>query len=446
MRLINTSSLEYEEFELTDAPPYAILSHTWVGAEISYQDVLNDRKAGRKTQYAKLVEGCHAAEKHGFEYFWIDSCCIDKTNHVELSEAINSMFKWYQQAGICLAYLADVPPTVTDTTDSESDFGKSKWFERGWTLQELIAPLEVEFLAYDWSKLTTKTESCLALAMITGIPTDFLLGRQLETASVAMRLSWASNRVTTKAEDIAYCLMGIFDLHMPLLYGEGESKAFRRLQQEIISELDDHSIFAWTANDVQRPPHASASMRMVSVLAWSPKCFQHSGPVVEAEPPFLEGYVAGIRAPTAFNNKGLHVALPIISKGNRRFLAVLDCAPYGKEDEERFAVWLRDVSVNGGRYVRFDHQKLGILTLAEIMSITSRAKYSYITITRGKDEDFTKLPGDVPVPVVQGLLGHSNVTNGWLKRGKSTRKGKKSKKRMPPVPLRQSGKTANREM
>ncbi|KAF3041208.1 hypothetical protein E8E11_006770 [Didymella keratinophila] len=198
MRLINTISREYEEFELTDAPPYAILSHTWVGAEISYQDVLNDQESKKKTQYTKLIEDCGAADKHSFEYFWIDTCCIDKTNHVELGEAINSMFKWYQQAGICLAYLTDVPPTITNTIDPDSDFAKSKWFERGWTLQELIAPLEVEFLAHDWSKLTTKTESCSTLATITGIPSEFLLGRQLGEASVAMRLSWASNRVTTK--------------------------------------------------------------------------------------------------------------------------------------------------------------------------------------------------------------------------------------------------------
>ncbi|KAF3035804.1 hypothetical protein E8E12_004304 [Didymella heteroderae] len=432
MRLINTSNLDFEEFKLTDAPPYAILSHTWVGAETSYQDVLNDRKAGRKTQYTKLIEGCRAAEKHGFKHFWIDTCCIDKTNHVELSEAINSMFKWYRQAGICLAYLADVSPTTTAAIDLEPEFAKSKWFERGWTLQELIAPLEVESLASDWSKLTSKTELCSTLALITGIPSEFLLGKQLGEASVAMRMSWASNRITTKAEDIAYCLMGIFDLHMPLLYGKGEGRAFRRLQQEIINELDDHSIFAWTANDAQWPPHASADLRTVSVLAWSPECFRQSNLVVEAEPPFLDRYVAGIRAPTAFNNKGLHMALPIISKGNRRVVTVLDCGPHGKEDEERFAIWLRDVSVNGGRYVRVDHQKLETLKLAEIMSLPSRAKYSYITITRGKDEDFTNLPGDVPVPEVEGIPGQLNISNVWLKRGKSTRKGKKSKKRASP--------------
>lgn len=436
MRLINTSDLGFEEFELTSAPPYAILSHTWVGAETSYQDVCNDRTAGRKTQYTKLIEGCCAAKKHGFKYFWIDTCCIDKTNHVELSEAINSMFKWYRHAGICLAYLADVSPIAADAIRLKSDLAKSKWFGRGWTLQELIAPAEVEFLASDWSTLTTKTESCATLAAITGIPSEYLLGKQIGEASVAMRMSWASERVTTKAEDIAYCLMGIFDLHMPLLYGEGEVRAFRRLQQEIINELDDHSIFGWTADDIQRPPPACTDMRTVSILAWSPACFRRSNIVVEAEPPFLDGYVAGIRAPTNVNNKGLHMALPMVSKGNRRFLAVLNCAPHGKEDEERFAIWLRDVSVNGGRYVRFDRQKLEKITLAEIMNVTNQAKYSCITITRGRDEDFTYLSGDVPVPVFEGLPGQFNISNTRFKRANSTRNAWKSRKRMPSITFR----------
>jgi hypothetical protein len=386
MRLINTSTLDYEEFEPAVAPPYAILSHTWSSAELSFQDVQNDRKAGKEPEYPKLIEGCRAAVRHGYSYFWIDTCCIDKTNSVELSEAINSMFRWYQQAGICLAYLFDVPPG-SEVLDKESQFAKSRWFTRGWTLQELLAPSEVEFFASDWTRITSRTDSSSVLADITGIPTDFLSGNDLENASIAMRMSWASRRMTTKAEDIAYCLMGIFDIQMPLLYGEGEGGAFRRLQQEIIKDSDDQSIFAWTVDDTDMPQPKTTERRVFSVLARSPAVFEHSHDVVQADSSifeYLQGYLAGIRAPTVFDNKGLHLSLPmipaILSIGIDA-LAVLACSRVGKEKEERLAIQLRDVSTNGGRYIRIEQHKL--LTISRTDIIKSAA-YRKISVARGK--------------------------------------------------------------
>jgi hypothetical protein len=390
MRLINTSTFDYEEFEPAVAPPYAILSHTWSGAELSFQDVQNDRKAGKEPEYAKLIEGCRAAARHSYSYFWIDTCCIDKTNSVELSEAINSMFRWYQQAGICLAYLSDVPPG-SEVLDKESQFAKSRWFTRGWTLQELLAPSEVEFLASNWTRITSRTDSSSVLADITGISTEFLSGDDLEIASIAMRMSWASRRTTTKAEDIAYCLMGIFDIQMPLLYGEGEDGAFRRLQQEIIKDSDDQSIFAWTADETDIPQPKTTDRRVFSVLASSPAAFEHSHDVVQAHSPifeYLPQYLAGIRAPTVFDNKGLHLSLPIIptpSEIRNDALAVLACSRVGKEEEERLAIRLRDVSTNGGRYIRLEQHKISTISRDKILE---SAAYKNISVARGKQNDF----------------------------------------------------------
>jgi hypothetical protein len=392
MRLIDTSTLDYKEFEPAVAPPYAILSHTWSGAELSFQDVQNDRKAGKEPEYAKLIEGCRVAASYGYSYFWIDTCCIDKTNSVELSEAINSMFRWYQQAGICLAYLSDVPPG-SEVLDKESQFAKSKWFTRGWTLQELLAPSEVEFLASDWTRITSKTDSSSVLTDITGIPTNLLSGNDLDIASIAMRMSWASRRITTKAEDIAYCLMGIFDIQMPLLYGEGEDGAFRRLQQEIIKDSDDQSIFAWAVDDTSMPQPKTAERRVFSVLARSPAAFEHSNDVVQADSSmfaYLPRSLAGIRAPTVFDNKGMHLSLPVVpvtSETRNHFLAVLACSRIHKE-EERLVIRLRDVSANGGRYIRIEQHDLPTISKDEILA---SAAYRKISVARGKHNDSVQL-------------------------------------------------------
>ena len=152
------------------------------------------------------------------------------------------MYRWYQQAEVCYAYLADVP---SDTVNVGSEFSKSKWFTRGWTLQELIAPSEVIFLGKEWQKIGTKSSLEDDLSRISRIPVNVLLGDDnLESVGVAQRMSWAAKRETRKIEDRAYSLMGIFGINMPVIYGEGK-KAFVRLQEEIIKVSDDHSIFAW---------------------------------------------------------------------------------------------------------------------------------------------------------------------------------------------------------
>ncbi|KAK0712058.1 hypothetical protein B0H67DRAFT_518816 [Lasiosphaeris hirsuta] len=230
MRLLKTKTkeLEFEEFAGRNVPLYSILSHTWGSDEISLQDIMGTRTL---------------AAAHGFDYVWIDTCCIDKTSSAELSEAINSMYRWYQEADICYAYLADV--AASPGAGLPARLSRSRWFTRGWTLQELLAPSAVIFLDAAWHEIGTKSDLHEALSEITGIPSAVLQGTSTpSSASVAQRMSWASKRETTRPEDLAYCLLGLFDVNMPMLYGEGD-RAFARLQEEIIKTSDDHSIFAW---------------------------------------------------------------------------------------------------------------------------------------------------------------------------------------------------------
>lgn len=199
------------------------------------------RKTKSKKGYAKIEKTCEIARtKYGLNYAWVDTCCIDKSSSAELSEAINSMFKWYQKAELCFAFLPDM-------TSDHPTFQKSRWFTRGWTLQELIAPRDVMFFDGSWTIQATKVDHAERIHKITGIPRSVLINpaRYLSTIPVVMRMSWASSRMTTRPEDLAYSLLGIFDINMPLLYGEGE-KAFTRLQEEIIKQNPDLSIFAWT--------------------------------------------------------------------------------------------------------------------------------------------------------------------------------------------------------
>jgi len=233
------------EFTDEDVPAYAILSHTWAtdnNGEVSFQDLeagVGKSKAG----YKKIQFCAEKAAGDGLKYFWVDTCCIDKKNAVELAEAINSMFRWYQNAARCYAYLSDVStkkPKVGDDEPRyswEQAFRKSRWFTRGWTLQELLAPTLVYFYSSDGERFGSKSSLEEMIHDITGIPKSALQGHQLTDFSVKERMSWAEHRNTKKEEDEIYSLLGIFNVSMPLIYGEGREKAFRRLQNEI-NQLD----------------------------------------------------------------------------------------------------------------------------------------------------------------------------------------------------------------
>ncbi|KAI0369034.1 HET-domain-containing protein [Pilatotrama ljubarskyi] len=255
MWLLSTDRAELHFFagpEAVGEGGYAILSHVWVtGEEQTFQDLQALRQRCAQTEQnprdlvsSKIRECCVLAERHGFQWVWIDTCCIDKTSSSELSEAINAMFRYYSLAEVCYVYLRDVPSDCA-LQDPDSAFRKSRWHTRGWTLQELVAPALVLFMSSEWELLGTKTELACLLQDITGIDSDvLLLIKSLEAVGVAQRMSWAADRHTTRLEDEAYCLMGIFGVSMPTVYGEGRG-AFRRLQEEIIRQSVDTSVFAW---------------------------------------------------------------------------------------------------------------------------------------------------------------------------------------------------------
>lgn len=255
MRLLHAQTLEFEDFASPETTPkYAILSHTWGDEEVTYEDMrVNRESAESKAGYQKIRGCAWQTLEDGLEYFWIDTCCIDKSSSAELSEAINSMFRWYQKAEVCYAYLIDIPSGLGRLADDQpkqrawrAKFVSSRWFTRGWTLQELIAPRRLVFYASSWKRIATRQMFANVIGDRTGIPGGILCDpTELAGTSVAARMSWASDRQTSRPEDLAYCLMGLFDVNMPMLYGEGE-KAFIRLQEEIIKTSDDMSIFAWT--------------------------------------------------------------------------------------------------------------------------------------------------------------------------------------------------------
>jgi hypothetical protein len=219
--------------------PYAILSHTWGadGEEVTFKDMINGTGKG-KAGYDKIRFCAEQARRDGLQYFWVDTCCIDKSSSAELQEAINSMFRWYRNSTKCYVYLADVSTTGFDADATtlqpwEPAFRKSRWFTRGWTLQELIAPAFVEFFSKEGHQLGTRDSLERHIHEVTGIPVKALRGNSLSDFRIHERMIWAEKRRTTREEDKAYSLLGIFDVHMPLIYGEGREKAFKRLREEI---------------------------------------------------------------------------------------------------------------------------------------------------------------------------------------------------------------------
>ena len=220
--------------------PYAILSHTWGNDkdEVSFKDFVEGTYRTKKG-FHKLEFCRKQTALDGLQYFWVDTCCIDKSSSAELTEAINTMYRWYQGAAKCYVYLSDV--TVGSSNGTEARFSRnmlqgfqnSRWFRRGWTLQELIAPRSVEFFDSNGERLGDKASLSQEIHEATRLPFEVLNGRVLEEFSVEVRLSWAQGRETRREEDAAYSLLGIFDIYMPLIYGEGRQRAFRRLVKEL---------------------------------------------------------------------------------------------------------------------------------------------------------------------------------------------------------------------
>jgi len=264
MRLLqsdNDGNLSLTEFFESAIPNYAILSHRWGTDEVTFKDLTDGTSKSKAGGYSKIQFCEDQTRRDGLKYYWIDTCCIDKSSSAELSEAINSMFRWYQEAARCYVYLSDVSTRDQKASDActwESAFRASQWFTRGWTLQELLAPRSVEFYSREGNILGNKRTLEQQIHEITGIPTTALRGNPLSQFDVNERFSWAKGRQTTRGEDKAYALFGIFDVQIPLLYGEGEVKAFLRLREAVDRPLkgkpysnDWHS---WQVAKVQANP------------------------------------------------------------------------------------------------------------------------------------------------------------------------------------------------
>jgi hypothetical protein len=219
-------------------PPYVILSHTRVeGQEVTFDDMIKD-SGKSKTGYDKIRSCAQQAKHDGLDHFWIGTCSIDKSNNSELSEAIISMFRWYKNAKRCYVYLSDVSSRAAEHDGDASRrrkpaIGKSRWFTRGWTLQEFIAPTSVEFFSKEGDGLGDKRSSMQTLHEITGIATRALEGSSIDCFTVDERMVWAQRRNTKREEDVAYLLLGTFDVQIPLLYGEGRQNALDRLRKVI---------------------------------------------------------------------------------------------------------------------------------------------------------------------------------------------------------------------
>ncbi|KAH9914372.1 HET-domain-containing protein [Epithele typhae] len=255
MWLLCTRTAELKSFARPEDVPggYAILSHVWEppGKEDTFQRILDLEKQAespRDLVSPKIRQFLTFAEKDGYSWAWADTCCIDKESSAQLTEAINSMFRYYALADVCYAYLSDVTAEnwdVMSLTTIATFFETSKWHGRGWTLQELIAPKTVLFFAVDWTPLGTKFELAKSLEAATGIPQAVLrMEMDVTEISIAARMSWAARRKTTRVEDEAYSLFGLFGINLPTLYGEGQN-AFYRLQEGIMKTSADTSLFAW---------------------------------------------------------------------------------------------------------------------------------------------------------------------------------------------------------
>jgi uncharacterized protein YerC len=323
MRLLNAKTFTRADFNNESTiPDYAILSHTWGDDEVTFRDLaeLPHEQLVLKRAWEKVEKCCAKALEWDLEWVWIDTCCIDQTSSAELSEAINSMYQWYRKSAVCYAYLSDVCSDEEDLLSNSGrwwSFGNARWFSRGWCLQELLAPRNMQFYNSHWEYIGSKHSLKERISTITHIDEYGLFIPDLSVLSVGERMSWAAGRQTTRPEDIAYCLLGIFNINMPLLYGEGQAKAFGRLQEEIMRRTEDHSIFAWSGKGTD------FGNDMVGFLAPHPSAFSY-GKIDLCELP-------GRATPLSITGRGICAQLPLIYEEHYSldYLAVIGCQKSG---------------------------------------------------------------------------------------------------------------------
>ncbi|RDI78909.1 hypothetical protein Vi05172_g11071 [Venturia inaequalis] len=416
MRLLNVRTMKMEEF-FAYIPRYAILSHTWAHEELTFQEMISSSpEIKRKEGYKKILECSKICQERNMTYVWIDTISIDKSSSAELSEAINTMWRWYREAAVCYVYLEDfhaplriyqeaarkedfqrlLPQEVQelaslglelDSTEEEEllpepideaslpleassqvDIWDSrsarlsltyqrrrllrrcKWFTRGWTLQELIAPHTMIFFTAEWEEFGSKARLISDLSKITHISELVLQTGRLEAISIAQRMSWAANRETTRTEDMAYCLLGILDVNMPLLYGEG-NKAFQRLQEEVIKASSDLSIFAW--QDKLHDSRLSHQDVYRGLLARHPRDFASR---ISIRP--SQG--SAVSMPYMVTNHGLSLKLRLLKEDGQEqvYFADLECQKAQAKMElfkmghDNVGICLKRLSPDGDQFVR----------------------------------------------------------------------------------------------
>jgi hypothetical protein len=386
MRLLHKITLQFEEFIGDDSPPYGILSHTWGKDEITFVDMVRynegdpeiQSKIKKKRGWGKIEFMQNVTrDVVNINHFWVDTCNIDKSSSAELSEAINSMYRWYSNAFACYAYLSDLLVTSMDVKDAADQLKRAKWFTRGWTLQELLAPKKVVFFNGYGKELGTKETLCTILSETTGIDEDMLMGiTHLWDVSIARRMSWASDRETTRTEDKAYSLLGIFGVNLALIYGEGE-KAFYRLQEEIMKETYDQSIFAWSLAQPRIPD--KYYNRADSVLARNPSYFRQSRNVVR-RPGELDAH--------AMTNKGVKIQLPVIWMPDGSLAAILCCMYVDHPESESvepysLAIVLKSTAKGDGSFGRSDNHVDKLILIPDVLR--AHAEHHHIYLSRFDD-------------------------------------------------------------
>lgn len=403
MWLINTKTEKIEFVPNPELHQYAILSHTWrregeptlqdynrvmstpanvieaLATDNAIEALVTVSTRRIDVRFAKVRATCRLARARNIPYAWVDNVCIDKTSSAELTEAINSMFRWYKNAAVCFAYLADLP--VGPKKDLHKTLSHCHWFTRGWTLQELVASKTVEFYDEAWNLRGDKHELCELVSAITRIDEDVLRDSSLlRNIPVARRMSWASRRQCTRIEDVAYSLLGLFDIHMPLIYGEGE-KAFIRLQEAIAHDNTDLSLFAWTSLD-----NSYNRQNYHGLFARSPVDFTNCDKLLRILSPVTptEEY--------AITNKGIRLTARMnegeTPHSEKDFLLNLDCLDSSRQqpDGMHSIVFIRLVRTPHG-FVRHWAGTPVLVLASSVQSSTPRTIYVPKLITPHESRD-----------------------------------------------------------
>ncbi|OAG00699.1 HET-domain-containing protein [Paraphaeosphaeria sporulosa] len=380
-----------------DDVEYAILSHRWGNddEEVSFSDIQNPDVVCRKLGYEKIRKCCAQARNHGFKYAWVDTCCIDKSSSAELQEAINSMYRWYERAKVCYAYLQDVPSV---------EVSQSEWFTRGWTLQELLAPRIVLFFDQSWNYLGDQDDLLKSIHKATKIRHDVLQKRtNIHVCCIAERMSWAAMRRTKRIEDRAYSLFGIFQVHLPMLYGEREA-AFQRLQREILKTSEDDTLFAWTG----------VSRRYGGLLAPNLEAFRH-GALLDTSPdkPSLE--LSGLDA----TERSIGITAPLIPWSNNLYLMLLGCIRGNRKrsfGNKGVGIYLRALDgENNFARVRLSGEDLAYLNDQESSStLQSLAKQELLTPYRRNPRRTWMVNRTISIRQLPLLSKHQHWLDEWI--------------------------------